>query len=287
MRGRLAVSDSYQGLLAVLTLPDLEISAQKRMPFRPGKLASGLSLYCADVSEPAIYRVNKATLEVEQAFSSAPEIEALLLSEGDVSLYALAGGADSLQAFGTEQGRLLGLVRVGLHPRALAQDIGGEQLAVACGGTCNIALLSRESLSVLATFQAGGVTVDICFFAGQLMALCAAGEYDMGTVVGAITSVGKWTPWVRLPGLPGAITPCGGGLLVGHMNRLTMLDPPNGRIRWQTTVAGLPTTIVPIGRAACFADSLDGLVGLIDLRRGTVLRRLRVKEPAGLTALEA
>ena len=284
MRGKLAVSDSSQGLLAVLTLPDLEISVQRRMPFRPGRLAGGAALYCADVSEPVIYRVNWATLEPEGAIASAPEIEALALSQNGRQLYALAGGADSLQVVDTEQGRLRSTLRVGLHPRALAQD-GSGNLAVACGGTCNVTLLESSSLRALGTFPVDGVACDVCFFAGRIMALCAAGEYDVGTLVGVVEQKGTWQPWARLPGLPGAMAPCGGGLLVGHMNRLTMLDPPNGRIRWQTKIAGLPTAIVPVGRAACFADGLEGLVGLVDLRRGTVLRRLLVDEPVGLTVL--
>jgi len=41
-----------------------------------------------------------------------------------------------------------------------------------------------------------------------------------------------------------------------------------------------------VGRCACFTDSLDGMIGLLDLRRGRVLRRLLVKEPGGLAALE-
>ena len=286
MRGRLVVSDSCQGLLALLTLPDLEICCQRSVPFRPGKLVCGAALYCADVSEPAVYRIHKSTLEAEAVFSAGPEIEALTLSEDGARLYALAGGADSVQMLETRRGQLHGALRIGLHPRSLAGAPDGRRLAVACGGTCDVALLEPGPLRVLRAFPVGGVACGACFFAGQWMALCAAGEYDMGTVVGAIRKGGTWMPWVRLPGLPGAMASCGGGLLVGHMNRLTMLDAPNGRIRWQTTISGLPTAIVPVGRAACFADSLDGLIGLVDLRRGTVLRRLLVKEPAGLAVME-
>ena len=285
MRGRLAVSDSLHSQVAVLTLPDLKIGVQARVPFCTGRQLAGRSLYCADVADPAVHVLRPDTLKVERTFSTAPEIEALSLSHNGMNLYALSGGADSLQMMETGQGRLLNIVRVGMHPRAMAQDDAGRCVAVACGGTCEVAVLDAATLRVYTTCQVGGVACGVCFFAGQLIALCATGEYEMGTVVGAVGAEGKWSPWTKLPGLPGAMAPCGGGLLVGHMWGLTMLDAPNGRIRWQTKVAGLPTQIIPVGRAACFADGLDGLVGLVELRRGTVLRRLRVGEPSGLAAL--
>ncbi len=286
MRGKLAVSDSLQGLLAILTLPDLEVGHRVRVPFRPGRLLYGSSLYCADASDPSVHVLNPSTFALEKTFSTAPEIEALSLSRNGMYLYVLAGGADSVQMLDAGQGRLLNIAHAGMHPRGLAQDEAGRSLAVACGGTCEVALLDGATLRVCATYPIEGVASDVCFFAGKLMAMCAAGEYDLGTVVGAIDVDGKWKPWTRLPGIPGAMAACGGGLLVGHLQSLTMLDPPNGRIRWQTKIAGLPTEIVPLGRAACITDELEGLVSLIDLRRGTVLRRLRVGEPKGLAVLE-
>lgn len=285
MHGRLAVSDSLHEQLAIVTLPDLEVSTTQRMPFRPGRLLSGAYLYCADTAESAVHALRPDTLDVEKSFIAGPEIEALALSASGKRLFALCGGSDSLQMLDAGKGTLLSVRQVGMHPRALTQHANGNYLAVACGGTCDVALLDPASMRLLANYPAGGITCDVCFFAGQLMALCAYGEFEMGTVVGAITADGKWSPWTALPGLPGVMTPCGGGLLVGHLRGLTMLEPPNGRIRWQTKITGLPTQIIPVGRAACFADSLDGMVGLIDLRRGTILRRLRVEEPGGLAVL--
>lgn len=285
MRDWLAVSDAGQGLLALLRLPEFDIVHKARMPFLPGRLAFGGRLFCADAAEPAIYRIHPEKLEIERSFASAPEIEALLVSQNGAGLFALAGGADSLQRFDAAEGRLLSVTRAGMHPRAIALDHAGQCVAVACGGTCDTMLFDAASLRAIATFPVDGVACGICFFAGQWMALCASGEYDVGTIVGAIGPGGKWTPWIRLAGLPGAMAACGDGLLVGHLQTLTMLDAPNGRVRWQTQVAGLPTQIVDAGRAACYADGLEGLIGLVDLRRGTVLRRLRVVEPAGLAIL--
>jgi outer membrane protein assembly factor BamB len=181
------------------------------------------------------------------------------------------------------QGRLLNIAKTGMHPRAIAQD--GACVAVAGGATGDVMILDSKTLRVLGVYKADGITCGCCFFAGQLMIMCMAGEYDVGTVVGAISPDGKWTPWVKLPGLPGAMTPCGGGLLVGHLNGLTMLDAPNGRIRWQTKIAGLPSAVVPVERFACFMDSLEGMIGLVELRRGTIMRRLGVGEPGGIAVL--
>lgn len=285
MRERLAVSDAGLNILAMLALPDLTVIAQARMPFRPGKLYQGDYLYCADAEGPAVHVVEPESLAHIASFATGPEIEALSLSGNNMYLYVLSGGADSLQMLLAGQGRLCNVVRVGMRPRGIAQGENGGVLAVAGGDTGDILLIDSATLRIIRSLPAGGATAGVCFFAGQVMALCSAGEYDMGTLVGSFGEDGKWTPWVALPGMPGSVAPCGGGLLVGHHMHLTMLDAPNGRIRWQTKIAGLPTEIVPVGRAACFIDALDGMVGLIDLRRGTLLRRLLVQEPTGLAAL--
>ncbi|MDR0898341.1 MAG: hypothetical protein LBN04_10865 [Oscillospiraceae bacterium] len=285
MREKLAVSDSLNELVAVLSLPDLEVMQQARVSFAPGRLCAGQRLYCADVSAPTIHALNPETLAEEGAFAAAPELEALRLSENALHIYALSGGADSLQKIECAQGRLLHVARVGVRPGGFSQDAQGRCLVVAGGAAAEVTVLDSATLGVCASYPVGGAASDACFFAGQLMVLCAIGDYEMRTLVGAIGPDGQWKPWAALSGLPGAMAPCGGGLLVGHMRTLTMLDPPNGRIRWQTKIAGLPTEIVPAGRAACFADGLDGLVGLIDLRRGTVLRRMRLGEPGGLAVM--
>ena len=285
MRERLAVSDSLHGLLAALTLPDLDVSVKTRVPFQLGKMVAGAKLYCADVSEPSIYVFDVNTLQHMFTFPAAPEIEALSLSPNEMYLYALAGGADSLQMLDTGQGRLLNIVKAGMHPRAIAQDGHGACIAVAGGATGEVTILNSKSLRVLGVYKADGIACGCCFFAGQLMVMCMAGEYDVGTVIGAISPDGKWTPWIKLSGLPGAMTPCGGGLLVGHLHGLTMLEAPTGRIRWQTKTTGLPSVIVPVDRFACFMDSLEGIIGLVELRHGAILRRLGIGEPGGIAVL--
>lgn len=285
MHGKLAVADASLNLLAVLALPDLTIVQKARMPFRPGKLCASGALYCADAEGPSVHVLDKATLSHSRSFATGPEIEALASSANGLNLYVLSGGADSLQMLDASHGRLLNIASAGMRPRGLSMDAAGQHIAVACGDTADVRLLDAQTLSMRGSLAAGGPTVAVHFFAGQLMALCSAGDYDMGSIVGAFGSGGKWCPWAALPGMPSAMAPCGGGLLIGHHMGLTMLDPPNGRIRWQTKIPGLPTEIVPIGRVACFADALDGTIGVVDLRRGTILRRLRVPEPTGLVAL--
>ena len=125
----------------------------------------------------------------------------------------------------------------------------------------------------------------VTLFAGLRYALCAEGESDLRTIVGYIDERGAFHPQIALPGLPGAMAACGGGLLVGHLGNLTMLDAPNCRIRWQTKTRGLPTQLVPFNRFAVFADETDGLVGLIDLRRGRIYRRAQCDCPAGLAVI--
>ena len=301
MRARLAVSDARHCLLAVLSLPGLgvcpaarpssfclpdgEVCRQARLPFRPGRLACGEhTLYCADASEGMIYALDRDSLRTQSAFAAGPEIESLALCGEGKQLLALCGGADSVQALDARAGRLLG-VAGGLRPCALALDARTDRAAVAGGASGEAMILDAATLSTRLRLAPGGAVCGVCFFAGVLMALCASGEYETGSVVGEVDASGRWKPWIALPGQPGTLATCDGGLLVGHLGWLSMLEAPNGRLRWQTRVHGLPTHILPLGRAAGFADGLDGLVGLVDLRRGTVLRRIRVEEPAGLACI--
>lgn len=286
MRARLAVSDARHCLLAVLSLPDLEVCQQARLPFRPGRLACGEhTLYCADASEGMIYALDRDSLRTQSAFAAGPEIESLALCGEGKRLLALCGGADSVQALDARAGRLLGVAAAGLRPCALALDARTDRAAVAGGASGEAMILDAATLSTRLRLAPGGAVCGVCFFAGVLMALCASGEYETGSVVGEVDASGRWKPWIALPGQPGTLATCDGGLLVGHLGWLSMLEAPNGRLRWQTRVHGLPTHILPLGRAAGFADGLDGLVGLVDLRRGTVLRRIRVEEPAGLACI--
>lgn len=286
MRARLAVSDARHCLLAVLSLPDLEVCQQARLPFRPGRLACGEhTLYCADASEGMIYALDRDSLRTQSAFAAGPEIESLALCGEGKQLLALCGGADSVQALDARAGRLLGVAAAGLRPCALALDARTDRAAVAGGASGEAMILDAATLSTRLRLAPGGAVCGVCFFAGVLMALCASGEYETGSVVGEVDASGRWKPWIALPGQPGTLATCDGGLLVGHLGWLSMLEAPNGRLRWQTRVHGLPTHILPLGRAAGFADGLDGLVGLVDLRRGTVLRRIRVEEPAGLACI--
>ena len=286
MRARLAVSDARHCLLAVLSLPDLEVCQQARLPFRPGRLACGEhTLYCADASEGMIYALDRDSLRTQSAFAAGPEIESLALCGEGKRLLALCGGADSVQALDARAGRLLGVAAAGLRPCALALDARTDRAAVAGGASGEAMILDAATLSTRLRLAPGGAVCGVCFFAGVLMALCASGAYETGSVVGEVDASGRWKPWIALPGQPGTLATCDGGLLVGHLGWLSMLEAPNGRLRWQTRVHGLPTHILPLGRAAGFADGLDGLVGLVDLRRGTVLRRIRVEEPAGLACI--
>lgn len=271
MRARLALSDAARGHVTAYSLPDLDVELRVPMPFRPGRLAASGDLYCADATGPAIYRLNAATLSPEAVFSAAPEIEELLALED--RLYALSGGADSLQML-ADDGRLLGLARVGVRPRGMAADGASRQIAVAGGASGTVLRLDARTLRVLSETPAGGAACAVRFLAGGLLALSAAGEYELSTVVGGFG--------VSLPGMPGALAVCGGGVLVGHLGHLTMLEPPNGRIRWQTRLRGLPAFLAPLGRVAAYADSLEGEIGLIELRKGSILRRNKSCEPSGL-----
>lgn len=281
----LAVSDAQQNLVILLSLPDLEPLAQTNAIRAPGRLAAFDRLYCAHRTDPAVSVFAKGSLVPAATFAAGPEIEALSISEDGSALYALSGGANCLQMLDAKTGALLRSANAGLCPRSAALLPGAEVLAVADGINCQIVLLAAGTLDLLAAYRTDSITCSATWFAGSLYALCAEGEYDLRTIIGRIDRSGKWTPQIALPGLPGTMTPCGGGLLVGHLGWLTMLDAPNARIRWQTRIGGLPTQLLPLGHFACYADETDGFVGLVDVRQGKILRRIQLDCPSGLAAL--
>ena len=283
MAEMLAVSEAQRGYILRLTLPDLEPAGFVRCGVSPGRLAACGDLFCADRSESAVYRLCGRALELAGAFPVAPETESLA-AHGE-RLFVLSGGANSLQTLNARTGELLGSAAMGVYPRALSLFPDGRTLAVACGTDCRVALADAETLSLRGSWPVGGIACGVTLFAGLLYALCAEGEYDLRTIVGYIDERGAFHPQIALPGLPGAMAACGGGLLVGHLGNLTMLDAPNCRIRWQAKTRGLPTQLVPFNRFAVFADETDGQVGLIDLRRGRIYRRAQCDCPAGLAVI--
>lgn len=285
MTRMLAVSDAQRGLLLLMTLPDLEIAVSSDRLRSPGRLAAGQWLFCAERAEGVVHALGKNTLQTERVIPCAPETEALLSSPDGGGLYALSGAANCVQLLHAQSGVLLTSAQTGLYPRSLSLLPDGKTLAVADGAACRVSLWQAETLRPVSTLRTEGIACGAAWFAGFLYALCAEGEYDLRTIVGFFDGAGRFQPQVALPGLPGAMTACGGGLLVGHLGCLSMLDAPNGRIRWQSSVRGLPTQLVPLGRVAAFADETDGQVGLIDLRRGKILRRIQLDCPAGLAEI--
>lgn len=283
MAEMLAVSDAQRGKIWLLTLPELEPAFCAEFAGCPGRLAVGGELFCADRAAPLLQRFSRRTLEPLGSFPIAPETEAL--AAGGERLYALSGAANCLQAFDAKSCDLLRSAQVGVYPRALALMPKGRMLAVAGGTDCCLSLLDAEALVPRACWPVDGIACAAEFFAGCIYALCAEGEYDLRSIVGFIDARGRFQAQIALPGLPGALCACGGGLLVGHLGCLTMLDAPNCRIRWQTKMRGLPTQLVPLERFAAFADETDGYIGLIDLRRGKIYRRARLECPSGLAVV--
>ena len=232
MRARLAVSDARHCLLAVLSLPDLEVCQQARLPFRPGRLACGEhTLYCADASEGMIYALDRDSLRTQSAFAAGPEIESLALCGEGKRLLALCGGADSVQALDARAGRLLGVAAAGLRPCALALDARTDRAAVAGGASGEAMILDAATLSTRLRLAPGGAVCGVCFFAGVLMALCAAGEYETGSVVGEVDASGRWKPWRGFP--PPGPGWCG----TGRSCRF-----PLKRLWWETSFIWRPVT---------------------------------------------
>lgn len=283
MAEMLAVSEARRGVVLYLTPDNLEPVGFIRCGRSPGRLVCCGDTFCADRAEQAVYRFCRGAEQAACAFRTAPETEALCVCRE--RLFALSGAASALQAFSLQTSALIGSASVGVCPRGLCLLPDQRTLAIAGGADGRVWLLDAETLALHGGWRTCGDVCAVALYAGFLYALCAEGEYDLRSIVGLIDERGAFHPQIALPGFPGAMAACGGGLLVGHAGCLTMLDAPNCRIRWQTKMRGIPTQIVPMNRLAAFADETDGLVGLVELRQGNIRRRAQCDCPSGLAVV--
>jgi hypothetical protein len=198
-------------------------------------------------------------------------------------LYALIGGTDTLLMIDADTGEWMMSAPVGQGPIDMRLDRTGHYLAVAGGSASNILLLEADTLCQRAEYPIEGTASGVFFVADGLVALSTAGEYNPVTQVGYIRpgSAGYECAW-RLPGMAGSFAMAMNGLLVGHMNALTLLSLQHHEIQWTLHLQGLPDTLAPVGRLACYADRLTGRIGVVDCFQPSLMTVLRKQDPTGL-----
>ncbi|MEG0767381.1 MAG: beta-propeller fold lactonase family protein [Clostridia bacterium] len=284
MQERVIVSDATGGCLTAYRLPTWTIQAQTRELAQPSSLCGRDGwIYCACMADACIWRLRGDNLQPVQCYAAGKGIEHICLSRDGRRLYALLGEADSLLMLDVDAGYPLMSTPVGVHPRDMRLDHSGRWLAVAGGASGSILMLEADTLRVRAEYAVDGIACGVLFGREEMLALCASGDYELHTVIGGIRPhQGLWHERFTLPGLPGAFAMSAQGLYVGHLGGIALFQERNGTVIWKLTLRGLPDQLLPIGHQLCFADRLEGRLGILDATQPQLLRTLRQGEPAGL-----
>ncbi|GHU73962.1 hypothetical protein AGMMS49992_14120 [Clostridia bacterium] len=287
MQGRVMISDCASALVSAHTPVDLTEMHSVRLDASPGCLfARGGFLYCAvmpDEAEQSILRLNLADLTVDREFAAGADIERMFVSYDGQKLYALLSGADTVLMLDANTGEWLMSAPVGVRPRDMRLDRSGRSLVVAGGGSGSVLVLDADTFETQAEYPVDGTAVGAFFAADGLVTLAESADYEPFSVVGIIPlSHGNYEPIWELPGMPACFSMGMNGLLVGHLNTITLLNLQHRETRWRMIVQGLPDNITPIGRMACYMDRLTGRVGVIDCFQPTLMSVIRKSEPSGL-----
>ncbi|MDR2657386.1 MAG: hypothetical protein LBB86_06140 [Oscillospiraceae bacterium] len=290
MQGRVMISDAASGLLSAHTPVDLTQMHSVRLDASPGCLyARGGFLYCAVMpgdSEPSILRLNLADFTADREYAAGADVERMFLSYDETRLYALLSGADTVLMIDAETGEWLMSAPVGVSPRDMRMDRSGRRLVVAGGASGSVIVLDADTFETQAEYPVDGTAVGAFFAADGLVTLAESADYEPFSVVGIIPEHhGGYEPIWELPGMPSCMTMGMNGLLVGHLNTITLLNLQHRETRWRMIVQGLPDNITPIGRLACYMDRLTGRVGVVDCFQPTLMSVIRKGEPSGLTCL--
>ncbi|MDR0395910.1 MAG: hypothetical protein LBH66_01245 [Oscillospiraceae bacterium] len=289
MQGRVMISDAGSRLLSAHTPVDLTEMHSIRLEASPGCLyARGGFLYCAVTppdSEPSILRLNLPDFHADREYAAGADVERMFLSYDGTRLYALLSGADTVLMMDADSGEWLMSAPVGVSPRDMRMDRPGRRLAVAGGESGSVLVLDADTLETQAEYPVDGTAVGAFFAADGLVTLSESQDYEPYGVVGIIPERGGYEPVWELPGMPSSFAMGMNGLLVGHMNTITLLNLQHRETRWRMIVQGLPDNITPIGRLACYMDRLTGRVGAVDCFQPTLMSVIRKTEPSGMAYL--
>lgn len=282
MQGRVIVSDAASGIITSHTLVDLNeinrVSIQSRLGF---VCARSGNVYLA--SDSAILRLRGEDLQPDFEYSAGEDIERILISHDGTRLYALMGGADTLLMMDADNGEWLTSIPLGSHPRDLRMDRSGKYLVAAGGDTCAVTVLESDTLVKQAVYDVDGPAVGALFGVDGIVILNETGDYEPFAQVGCVnTRTGELERLFLAPGIPTSFAMGMNGLIVGHLNGISLMNTQRRETQWRINVHGLPDLVTPAGRLACYMDRLTGRVGVIDCFKPTLLTVLRTPEPAGI-----
>ena len=249
--------------------PPAPLSTGAECPCMPTVCPGRLILACEKTRN--CFVINRKTLREEQAFPAPPGISALCASPCGRWLYILSHEADMVHTVHLGTGRLSYAAPAGVFPRSMALSPSGTELLVACGAEAEARLFSLPDLLTEQVIHTRHPCFGAAFWKKGLVLVCAAEGTDIRTVICTLAP-GKIRPReiLRLPGLPGAMQVCSGGMaiMVSTPDGLMKIDLNSGRILWN----------VPPGALCMNLCTQNGMVLLSDVPTGKVLL-LPQKEP--------
>jgi hypothetical protein len=235
-----------------------------------------------------IIRLNPDTLASEESHIAGGDVERIVLSHDEKLLYVLLSGADTVLMMDAETGEWIASERVGSNPRDMRLDTDGKRLAIAGGDSDSVFVLNAETLEIQIEYPLSGNAVGCMFSGDTLLMLSESGDWDpepLSLISAAHEKTGEFENLFMLPNIPTCFAFGMNGMLVGHMNGITMVNLQHREVEWRINIAGLPDLITPMSRLACYIDRLTGRVGVIDCFDPTLIAQIRVPEPAGIAVI--
>lgn len=196
---------------------------------------------------------------------SCPGVEAMVLSPDGSYLYLLCGESDTVMCCRADTGEPLFLNRAGVYPRDMRLDAAGRLMTVAAGAAGEVLIYSAPELKLLRSFPVPGVACQAAFMPGGLAVMLAAEEGQVFTLIGEIRERrGAFQELLRLPGLPGALSPCPDGTLAaGTYDTLARLRWQPPKLLWRFARPGLPGHLCAHPQGLLISDSLLGRASLL------------------------
>jgi len=284
MRGSVLVSDGA-GMVCSYAPIDLVEVDRVRLAGKVGLIYAKNNRVYLSVDD-GILRLRTDDLQPEAQLRAGEDAERIALSHDMKKLYVLLSGANTLLMMDADTGEWQTSARVGNNPRDLHIDRSGRYLAIAGGDSCSVCVLDADTLAKLAEYPLGGQAVGAVFSGDTLLMLSETGDWEpFSQVSAAFLNTGRVEKMFMIPNIPTCFTFAMNGMLIGHMNGITMVNLQHREVRWRINVNGLPDLVTPVGRLACYMDRLTGRVGVIDCFQPTLMTVMRKPEPMGLAVL--
>lgn len=286
---RLWVADAGASTLSAYDLRTSEKTAACDMPGAGALCSWRGAVLCAAMDDACVWELDAQSLEIRRNIPAGPGIRVLRPGMDGVSVYALAGDADSLLKLDMASGTMEMLTRVGVQPRDVAVEPSGRWIAVAGGAACCVYILRSDTLAPQATIDVDGIAVGVCFLPGALWVLCAVGQEEMGSrLVRMRTGTWRTERTLEMEGMPGGLIGLPDeGVLLGLLDGVAYVAKHGKRVAWRIPLEGaLPDIAARQGACVFWSDALGSRIWTV--HAASAIARacdIEVEEPSGILVL--